>query len=213
MAFFHILSGAVTRAALPPNRGKPNDISKSPGAYCITNVATGNVYIGSTGTLGCRVSGNESCLRRGVHRNPNLQKAYDESAEIEFLLLPTTTVEEARILEQQLVDEFKDSGHLCNIGITDVSRPAFRRIVSDQTKQLMSKNRYGIVPDDATKELMSATHKDYYNSERSQAHRKVLFEKISKKVTVNGVEYPSISEAARQLNTTNWKISHGTYVP
>jgi group I intron endonuclease len=104
---------------------KNNDKDIVPGVYEILHKPTGKSYIGSTGNLGSRKGTNTSALRNGKHKNPNLQKAYNENPDIEFKILAIAdSAEEALDKEQKFLDERMPTGTLFNVGID--SRASFR---------------------------------------------------------------------------------------
>lgn len=55
------------------------------GVYMIQNVKTNKVYIGVTNNTKQRISAHKSELRRGTHRNSNLQKEWTDGCEEDFI--------------------------------------------------------------------------------------------------------------------------------
>ncbi len=104
---------------------KNNDKDIVAGVYEIYHKPSGKSYIGSTGNLGSRKGTNSSALRNGKHKNPNLQKAYNENPDIEFKILAIAdNAEEALDKEQKFLDDRLPTGDLFNIAID--SRASFK---------------------------------------------------------------------------------------
>lgn len=55
------------------------------GVYCIVHTRSGRIYIGSSNAIGERWGSHRSCLRRGVHKNLRLQRAWDKHGEDAFV--------------------------------------------------------------------------------------------------------------------------------
>lgn len=76
----------------------------------------GDVYVGSTNNLNQRLMDHRSSLRRGVHRNSRLQKAYDNGCFISVTADECASREEAFTLEQKFIDCLPEEA-LLNIGL------------------------------------------------------------------------------------------------
>lgn len=76
----------------------------------------GDVYVGSTNNLNKRLMDHRSSLRRGVHRNSRLQKAYDNGCFISVTADECASREEAFTLEQKFIDCLPEEA-LLNIGL------------------------------------------------------------------------------------------------
>jgi hypothetical protein len=85
------------------------------GAYGVMHPASKTVYVGSSSDLASRTAGHKSGLRKGKHGNKNLQDRYNSVPEVTFSYLVTKNVDEARDLEQVILDENKGSPQLLNI--------------------------------------------------------------------------------------------------
>ena len=57
------------------------------GVYAIVCVSTGEVYVGSSGVTGTRLSKHRTDLRRGKHHNAGLQAAWNQYGEAAFRFL------------------------------------------------------------------------------------------------------------------------------
>lgn len=87
------------------------------GAYVLTDVRSGKFYVGSSGELEKRLTRHLYDLRRNTHHCSPLQELWNKRGELVETIFPTDTREEAYQLEQDLLDRFKDSNLLLNIGL------------------------------------------------------------------------------------------------
>lgn len=79
---------------------------------------TGRFYIGSSQDIDRRKSVHLRSLRKGKHHNIFFQRVFDKYGEesFKFQTILTDTLEEARLLEQQLLDKHFDKSKCMNIG-------------------------------------------------------------------------------------------------
>jgi len=116
------------------------------GFYIIHNSKTDETYVGS-GVLGQREYSHIKELKEGTHSNRKLQAAYNEDPNFDFIAVPVDehkTVEEnrlqARLLEQSIIDEFKNSDLLLNISLSAFAcRPDWTQEQRDQ-QSIITKN-------------------------------------------------------------------------
>ncbi len=199
--------------------GKPpkNTFSHKPGCYVIEHVATGKKYVGSSVNLSGRINGNLNYLEHGKHKNKNLQEAFNNDPKVEVFVKPTKTEEEARQLEQQIVDELLPSGNLCNIAVVDVTKTRVGVLLTDKHKSALLEGSLGKTRSPESRKRMSESHlgkklPEEHKHKLSEVHKQRLstpegkeshakgIEKISHAVMIDGIEYPSKSEAARILD-------------
>lgn len=210
MSTFHILEGFEVHAPWQYIQLRMhNPLRNITGTYCITIIDTGSIYIGSTNNLAQRIMYHMSTLRCNRHRNYKLQEAYNTSDDIEILVKPTETVNDAQALEQHLVDYFKDTGYLCNIAIADVTRSRLGRPLTDEHKRIIGvahrgKPRYDLrrPMSETAKQQGSVSRKAFYQTEKG---KETLLAR-SNPVTIDGIYYPSISEACRILQQSRTEI-------
>jgi hypothetical protein len=208
MAHFHLLEGAAQYIAGSAKQGgnrTPNAVGAGPGAYAVTVVETGEVYIGSTKNLTTRSIGNTTQLKMNRHCNQKLQAAYNANPEIEITVIPTATVIDANKLEQKLVDDFKDTGYLCNVGVDDVTKSRLGSVISDHQQQLMKDGMINRIISPEEKERRTNGVKAFYRTEKGLEHLKSLQAMTSKPVTIDDILFRSVAEAKRIL-----KINHRT---
>jgi predicted GIY-YIG superfamily endonuclease len=204
MATFHILND-LKAFKTGKKSFDNNPLVGTPGVYCVTVNETGKVYVGSTATLPKRASSHASNLKRDCHGNSNLQAAYNENPEIEIVFKRTASFDEAIALEQQLVNEFKDTGYLCNVGTADVTNPLKGIPHTEEWKRRNSEILTGSRRSEATKARITAGQKAFYQTDRGLESLKTN----SKEVTVAGVTYPSISAAVRETGISRYQFHEG----
>lgn len=99
------------------------------GAYLIHDTVTGKHYIGSTSDLHKRKLRHESDLRCNVHKNKELQNAFNENNEnkleprFNFVQINLETREDAFDYEQLILDDYINSGLLFNVAFNARSSP------------------------------------------------------------------------------------------
>lgn len=162
---------------------------KQCGAYILTHVQSGHLYVGSTNDLHSRKFTHESALRRGKHKNLRLQELYDVDQMIHFSGIPFLTKEEAIDEEQRIIDSYKGSPYLLNVHL-DVRNPSASRSAngyrhSEDTRKKMSAIRTGKTASELTKEKMRMSKEN------------------STIVVIDGIEYFSVSFAARSLGLSH----------
>lgn len=81
------------------------------GVYSITNIVNGKVYVGSSLSVRGRQISHLSCLRRGIHRNRYLQRAYDKWGECRFRfdLLERCEPSQVLVKEQYWIDKLQSA--------------------------------------------------------------------------------------------------------
>ncbi len=88
---------------------KLNTITNVSGIYCITNIVSNKIYIGSSKHIDRRIKEHIRKLRKGTHANSHLQSAWNlhkENAFI-FLIIEKCDTEELLIREQYYIDKYK----------------------------------------------------------------------------------------------------------
>lgn len=206
-------------------RGFKNELTGKSGCYIATNKTNGKQYVGSSANLAGRIYANLNCLKRGKHKNKNLQEAYNESPDFDILVQLTSTVEEARQLEQATVDKLLPTGSLTNTSVTDVTRSALGLIRSDEAKQKTADANRGQKRSEESrlkmreakldkplskehKQNLSTARKEYLSTDEGKANHARSREKISQSVIIDGFTYPSMNEAARALGVDISSIVH-----
>lgn len=98
---------------------QPKNISRRehshPAAYALLHESTNSIYIGSTSNLYRRLSNHKTDLRRGVHKNDNLQQAFNCDERFSLSFVKTDDHAAALKIEQQALDVLMSDGRLLNI--------------------------------------------------------------------------------------------------
>jgi group I intron endonuclease len=109
------------------------------GAYIVYNPDTDETYAGS-GILRKRERVHMRTLESSTHHNHKLQEAYHRNPNFEFIAVPTETREEARALEQAIINEFWGNPLFLNLS-NDATKccaeqtPEVKRKISETLKQ------------------------------------------------------------------------------
>lgn len=146
--------------------------------YKITCTANGKYYIGSTVNKNQRFSRHRCELRKGKHKNKNMQASWDKYGEQVFVFEVVETVAEPTLLmqiEQNYLNECVGKPECFNHnkfadcpwrGKSGAETPMWGRKLSEQTKRKLSaanagenNPRWGKPVSDETKEKIRATNK------------------------------------------------------
>lgn len=203
------------------------------GYYTITHRPTGRFYIGSSGNLTRRIWRHRTELASGMHTNRKLQEIYTCWDDFEVMTSEVNTLEEARQLEQQLLDRYVGTALCCNSSMSATNPfDVFERIgpsreicianlekanearrgkpLSSEHKAKLSEASKGRVlsPEQRaaliranTGRKMSDNHREIIIAantglKRTSEHKKIISELKSRKVSINGVIYPSLKVAS-----------------
>ena len=166
------------------------------GAYTIFHLASGKVYVGSTSDLYHRKQQHLSLLRGNTHPNARLQEAYNYDGRLVFeYSLTNFSVERALEIEQLIIDQYFDSGILFNYG-RDAVCPTRGITKTDEQIEKIRNSKIG-VKQNLTPEMLEL--------------RREIIGKVNevqqRPVVVDGVRYPSIFNASKELDvpkTTVW---------
>lgn len=196
--------------------GTANPYTKVPGAYVIKHLASDKIYVGSSRNLAARLSTGKTSLAAGKHASKVLQRLFDADARVLYFVQSSATEEAAHELEQLLVNVCMSTGQLCNVGVLDVQRTRLGRPLTASHIEALKNASLGAKRSAESKEKMRQAHLGVPLSEEhckklSRVHKKRLstkegkkahargIQKISDRVSCEGVIYKSKSEAARQL--------------
>ncbi|MNV64994.1 GIY-YIG catalytic domain protein [compost metagenome] len=175
-----------------------------PACYVLTNEATGHFYIGSSVNPKSRVFGHRYKLERGIHKNRKLQLTFTSWEHIKIEIFETDTIEEARHLEHQLIVQHHGSLLCCNqaSSVFDPTQGVITNEMRLKTIQVARAAKLAMPVSDETRATMSHSHTGV---KRPEAVGLAISAGKSSPVILDGIEYPSVAVAARELN-----INHNT---
>ncbi len=203
-----------------------------PGAYALVHDSSQKAYVGSTENIYARVNSHKNDLLNNRHKNRNLQEAFNADPSFTLFVQKTDTVEEAIDKEQKLLDVLLPGGKLLNIS-PDARVPCKGVVKTDEQKQLLSEitkkqfssqearqkqseaakrqwekpgYRENLKPVTHTPEVLKTFSENLTNRWKDDEYRKFMSEVRIVGVVVNGVEYPSVEDAANALNKTKASI-------
>lgn len=85
--------------------------------YKIQNRLNGNIYVGSSKNIGKRIKRHKRDLKRGVHHNIYLQRAYRKYGEVfEFFILEEVAPDKLLHKEQEWIDALKPKYNIGCVG-------------------------------------------------------------------------------------------------
>lgn len=119
--------------------GNNQKVSTSAGLYEIRNIRKGTRYVGSARNLNRRWIAHRSCLGRGVHDNPRLQRAWNRDGAESFQFCVLVFLEESDLIatEQRLLDQVVGTEGCYNMAPV-ANAPIYGRKASKETRAKMS---------------------------------------------------------------------------
>lgn len=209
-------------APLKPSR----ETHSIPAAYALHHDKSGKVYVGSTGNLYARMSQHRTDLKRGVHRNPNLQAAFDDDPKFSMSYVETESKEQAVEIEQHLLSTHHSSGRLLNVA-TDAVNPGAGMQLTDEQKEARREAALEHFSDPANRQRHSDLTKQMWQDpsyreshmgrELSRDIRRRISDTLTRRykedpsivakqaegrkrqVVYDGVTYASVTDASRKL--------------
>lgn len=132
-------------------------MARQSGIYIITNTVNGKRYIGSSVDIHRRWVTHKRELRRGIHYNPVLQRAWDKYGEsaFEFSILLLCTKDDTLLNEQRCLDEMKPEYNIC----TCTTATMLGRTFTEEHKRKIGDANRGTVHTAETRKKMGDAHK------------------------------------------------------
>lgn len=175
------------------------------GTYLLHNSDTGHTYVGS-GVLIKRYSDHQSLLKNNTHYNPKLQNAYNKHPNFDFIAVPTTNREEARDLEQAIINEYHGNPLLLNISI-DARYCNSGQPMTDEHKAKISQANKGRKPSPQTIEASVKAHKGIPVKEETK--EKLRQANIGRQHTIEARQKMSIASKSA-IRTNEWRQNIST---
>lgn len=107
-----------------------------PATYILIHEQSDRLYVGSTDDLYSRINQHRTKLESSLHKNRNLQEAFDHDSNFSVTFLRTENKQQALGVEQQTLGAWADSGRLLNIA-TDVNAAFSGQQHSESTRALL----------------------------------------------------------------------------
>lgn len=165
-----------------------------PATYILREHQAGKVYIGSSGNIYDRIIAHKGYIKNRTHPNSIFNELLKEATiqDFDLFIIFTATREEAFSIEQLLVDRYKDTGLLINIAY-DVRYAMLGATITDEHKEIIRQANLGRAHTDESRRKMSDFHK---TDEKAIAQFKEVLSAKRRQVSVDGIEYESITSAA-----------------
>lgn len=154
------------------------------GSYTLFHRPTGKLYFGSSRDILNRIRNHRCKLQKGSHGNKNLQGVFTTWEDIVVHVTYWETIEQALDHEQEQIDLYGAGDKCLNIAINarmhSTGMPYFlNKSHSEETKRKISIGNLG---------------KKYSAEARAK-----IAEARKRKVSIDGVEYPSLQAAAKAI--------------
>ncbi len=134
------------------------DIPSSPGVYRITHVPTGLFYVGSTSNLRSRIGEHRRRLTSNGHPNKRFQEAFTSLSDLDIVVTPLSSSEEAMKKEQEMLDREHGKPNCCNVSPNATStgnNRASGHVVQDHVREAVRLANTGLKRSKETLERMS----------------------------------------------------------
>lgn len=133
---------------------------KISGIYYIKNIINNKLYIGQSIDVYTRLSRHRTDLRSG-RDSKHLQRAYDKYGEdnFEFTMFMECSVEDLDFWEKHYIAEWNTQDE--NFGYNLDGGGSKSRLMSEETKALMSQAQKGRIVSEETKKKLSTNHADF----------------------------------------------------
>jgi group I intron endonuclease len=145
------------------------------GVYKISNIITGDTYIGATSYIFSRWNTHRVTLRNGRHPNKPLLNSWNTygSPNFKFTVLMYCEVFELNKYEQFFIDELDPKYNICRIAGTTEGRPVSDKQRLAIAKRNKGKSRPDAVKDKIRKTLLGVRHTEERNMKNSLARKNV----------------------------------------
>ena len=178
-------------------------LNNESGIYEILNTATHDFYIGSAVSFRRRWGQHRCELRKNMHRNDHLQKAWNKYGEnaFEFNVILLCDTDNLLYYEQVLLDNLKPVYNIC-----PVAGSTFGRIFSDEAKRKMSNSKKGKPLSEDHKQKLSEASKNRHCSDETR--KKIseaktghsLTEETKRKISEAKIGHIATEEHRRKLS-------------
>lgn len=197
------------------------------GVYRILNLIDLKCYVGSTKYLNKRKNEHFKALRKNIHKNNHLQRAWNKYGEsyFEFQILEHGNLESIRLNEWKWIVLLKTNDRYFGYNFLGKATVFGKITMSDETKTKLSKIKKGLPGSRPnykhSKETKLKMSESQTGKKRSEEFKKRMSDRLKGKVPVQTLvsvirinksneekEYISLSEAARDNNILSTSISN-----
>lgn len=156
-----------------------------PTVYVIRHKKSGKMYVGSSANAYLRMIHHCTTLERLCHQNKGFQEAFNDDPNLTYTCYVVDSREHAYDIEQALIDYYMPQGLLFN------KAPNSRKFsappeVTEEWREHLSR-------------IASFKRSDETKKKMSEARQKSTAGAPKRKVSVNGIIYPSVRGCARAL--------------
>jgi group I intron endonuclease len=179
------------------------DLKDVCGIYQIRNIINNNIYVGSSSNLRKRILTHINKLRKNIHDNAHLQKAYNKYGEENFVfeIVEFCSKEEQYKIEQYWLDQFfgkefcyNENPKATHLGFTE----EIRQRMSENHTDVSGVNNYFYG------KHFTGEQNHFYGKHHTEESRKIMSEKshMSKKVVklIDNTVYRTMKECCLQNN-------------
>lgn len=191
------------------------------GIYCIENTLNHKKYIGKAVDIASRWRTHKCELRKGIHPNRHLQRAWNKYGEHAFYFYVIREVPIEKLAEAEMEEIKRQRATVNGYNITEGGEGQLgRKLTAEQRAHLSEINQgaknpnYGLKRSEETRRKMSESMRGLKHKPLTEAHKKALSEKLKgrKKPFFNkpvlhletNKIYKSLTDAA---NATGFSIS------
>lgn len=196
---------------------------KVPGFYILRHRPSGRFYIGSTFSIQHRLYRHRAALKGGFHGNHPLQEVYTKWEDFDIQVTYVDTVAIAKEYEQELIDAWHGTEGCCNLSNSAYHSfgglPTGWRQAREALLGRHGKHRLGATHTEEAREkirqaqLGNKNTLGYKHTEQAKERIRAACSARVKRVSIAGVEYPSVYAAAQALDilhaTVRWRIVSG----
>lgn len=189
---------------------------KHPAFYVISHVKSQSFYMGSTGNMGKRKHHHACTLVNNKHHNRRLQELYASDPSFYIDIYKFNSLEIAREIEQRYITHYLGNPLCCNISVdachptrgrplsqenkNGISSALTNRKMNDEWRKKLSNAKLGTTQSEGTKSKRIQSLKEAALNnpwQRKAAEASALLR--SKKVSIKGIIYNSITSAKNEL--------------
>ena len=190
-------------------------IQSLPGIYKIINLVNNKIYVGCASNIRTRKNGHIYDLRKGIHKNDYLQKAWNKYGELNFKfeILELCNIEVLHEKEHFWVNYYNCLDRVIGYNLKPTA-PNGSSIHSEETREKLRQANKGKKPSilciqKLKERTISLEHKEVLKKSRTHIDFNIVNAPKRKKVidTITGQIYESLNYAAQLHNIPKARLS------